>query len=118
MIATLLIALLAAGAPTQQPSEQPALKCEIGPAIKKYGGNDWLVYGCADGHSVVVAAGSPNPATPFVFFLAPDGNGGIVLHGEGTGAETATKPAYDSLSTMTSSDLDILFLEARHANKP
>ncbi|MGY1521239.1 hypothetical protein [Luteimonas sp. A482] len=116
MIATLLITLLVAGAPAEQPSEQPALQCNIGPAVKQFGGNDWLVYGCADGHSVVVTAGLPNPATPFVFIITPDGNGGIELHGEGTGAKSATKPAYDNLSTMSSSDLAELFQEARQAN--
>ena len=116
MIATLLITLLAAGAPAEQPSEQPALQCNIGPAVKQFGGNVWLVYGCADGHSVVVTAGSPNPATPFVFIITPDGSGGIELHGEGTGAKSATKPAYDSLSAMSSSDLAALFQEARRAN--
>jgi len=120
MITTVLITLLAVAEPTQsaaaQPVEKPALQCNIGPAVKRYGGNDWLVYGCADGHSVVVTAGSPNPATPFVFIITPDGSGGIELHGEGTGAKSATKPAYDSLSTMSSSDLAALFQEARQAN--
>ena len=116
MIATLLITLLATGAPAEQPSEQPALQCNIGPAVKQFGGNDWLVYGCADGHSVVVTAGSPNPATPFFFIITPDSSGGIELHGEGTGAKSATKPAYDSLSVMSSSDLAALFQEARRAN--
>lgn len=48
------------------------------------GGNDWVVYACADGQSVVVAAGAPNPATPFIFIVRPDGDG-IALYGEGTG---------------------------------
>ncbi len=116
MIATLLMTLLATTTPAQQPSEQPALECNIGPAVKKFGGNDWLAYGCADGHSVVVAAGSPNPATPFFFIITPDGSGGIELYGEGTGDKTATKSAHDSLSTMTSSDLAEFFREVSRAN--
>ena len=121
MIATVLLTLLAVAEPvqsatTEQPAEQPALQCNIGPAVKQYGGNDWLVYGCADNRSVVVTAGSPNPATPFVSIITPHGSGGIELHGEGTGAESATKPAYDSLSAMSSSDLVALFQEARQAN--
>jgi len=116
MIATLLIALLATGTPAESATEEPALQCNIGPATKQYGGNDWLVYGCADGRSIVVTAGAPNPATPFVFIVTPDGSGGIELHGEGTGSKSATKPAYDSLSTMSSSDLAALFEEASQAN--
>ncbi|AKU51436.1 hypothetical protein AKJ12_17750 [Xanthomonas arboricola pv. juglandis] len=64
----------------------------------------------------MVAAGAPNPATSFVFILTPYGNGGIELHGEGTGTESATKPAYDSLNKMSSSDLAALFQEASRAN--
>ncbi len=116
MIATLLIALLATGTSTVPATEQPALECNIGPAVKQLGGNDWLVYGCADGHSVVVTAGAPNPATPFVFILTPDGGGGIELYGEGTGAKSATEPAYDSLSKMSDSDLATLFQKASRAN--
>ena len=117
MIATLLITILAAGVSAEPATEQPALRCDIGPAVKQFGGNDWLVYGCADGHSVVVTAGAPNPATPFVFILTPDGIGGIELHGEGTGAESATKPAYESLSKMSGSDLAALFQEASRTNE-
>lgn len=116
MIATLLIALLATGMSTEPVNEQPVLECNIGPAVKQFGGNDWLVYGCADGHSLVVTAGAPNPATPFVFTLTPDGGGGVELHGEGTGTKSATQPAYDSLSKMSASDLAALFEEASRAN--
>lgn len=116
MIATLIIALLATGTSTVPATEQPTLECNIGPVVKQFGGNDWLVYGCADGHSVVVTAGAPNPATPFVFILTPDGGGGIELHGEGTGAKSATDPAYDSLSKMSDADLAALFNEASQAN--
>lgn len=118
MLATLLIALLASGAPTEPASDQPALQCDIGPAFRQFGGNDWLVYGRADNRSVVVTAGAPNPAAPFVFIITPDGQGGIELHGEGTGARSATKPAYDALSTFSSSDLAALFQEARQAHGP
>ena len=116
MTVTLLIALLATGTSAMPATEQPALECNIGPAAKQFGGNGWLVYGCADGHSVVVTAGAPNPAAPFVFILTPDGGGGIELHGEGTGAKSATEPAYDSLSKMSELDLAALFQEASRAN--
>jgi hypothetical protein len=118
MIAILLITLLAAGTLPAPPAEEPTLECNIGPAITQFGGNDWLVYGCADGQSVVVTAGAPNPAAPFFFIITPDGSGGIELHGEGTGSKTATKPAYDGLSIMSSTDLAALFQQARESNAP
>ena len=118
MIATVLITLLAAGTPAVAAPEQPALQCNIGPATKQLGGNDWLVYGCEDGRSVVVTAAAPNPATPFVFIVTPDGDGGIELHGEGTGAKSATQPAYESLSTMSAAELATLFQQTRQAGSP
>ncbi|MBB5882064.1 hypothetical protein GGR74_003286 [Xanthomonas arboricola] len=117
MIATLFIALLAASSSTVPATEQPALQCNIGPALKRFGGNNWLVYGHTDGRSVVITADTPNPATPFIFILAPDGNGGIRLHGEGNVTESATKPTYDRLSKMSSSGLAALFQGASRASR-
>lgn len=118
MVATLLFSLLLGGSTPEPAAEPPALQCNIGPTAMQLGGNDWVVYGCVDGRSVIVVASSPNPAAPFVFIITPDDSGGIELHGEGTGAKSATKPAYDVLSTMSSSDLAVLFQRARQADRP
>ena len=80
------------------------------------GGNDWLVYGCADGKSVVVVAGEPNPAAPFVFILTPHAKE-VELHGEGTGAKTATQPAYDQLSKMSVDQLAGLYSKTLASSK-
>ncbi|TZF90727.1 hypothetical protein [Cognatilysobacter lacus] len=113
MIALVLTAALLAGSPASA-AEQPELQCNLGPASERVGGNDWIVYGCADGKSVVVVAGAPNPAAPFVFILTPVG-GQIELHGEGNGAKSATKPAYDQLSAMSVEDLAALYRKASSA---
>ena len=116
MIEALLTAMLAATSPAAAAaSEEPALQCNIGPATTQLGGNAWLLYGCADGRSVVVVAAPPNPASPFVFIVAPDGGGGIELHGEGTGAKSATQPPYERLNSMSSADLATLFQQAQQA---
>jgi hypothetical protein len=116
MISALAIAMLAASSGANASAAQaPALQCNIGPTTAQLGGNDWLMYGCADGHSVVVVAAPPNPASPFVFIVTPDGNGGIELHGEGTGSKSATEPAYKTLSSMSSADLEAFYQQARHA---
>ena len=60
---------------------------------------------------MVVVAGEPNPAAPFVFILTPHGNE-IELHGEGNGAKSATKPAYDQLAAMSVEDLAALHRKA------
>lgn len=86
MLGTALLVLLTAPslAEPERQAGEAELQCHIGPARKHLGGNDWVVYACADGQSVVVAAGAPNPATPFIFIVRPDGDG-IALYGEGTG---------------------------------
>jgi hypothetical protein len=116
MITTLLVVTLAAStaAPATGPDES-ALQCNIGPATIQLGGNDWLMYGCADGRSLVVVAAPPNPASPFFFIATPDGSGGIELQGEGTGAKSATESAYESLRTLSSAELARLFLQAEQA---
>ena len=118
MIAILLLTSLAVSSQAAPATEQPVLQCNIGPAAKRFGRNDWVVYGCTDGHSVVVIAETPNPAAPYVFFLTPDGKDGIELHGEGTGAESATQPVYEILKTASASDLTALFQLASQPEEP
>jgi hypothetical protein len=110
MIALVLTAALLASSPASA-AEQPELQCNLGPATERIGGNDWIVYGCADGKSVVVVAGEPNPAAPFVFILTPHGSE-IELHSEGNGAKSATKPAYDQLAAMSVEDVAALYRKA------
>ena len=114
MIAILFSLLISAADPQAAPSTEQELKCEIGPAVKSLGGNDWLIYACQDGNSVVVAAGAPNPATPFFFIVRPDGEG-ITLYGEGTGEKSATEPAYNDLKDLKAADLASLYKEAQTA---
>ena len=93
------------------------LSCDLGPATERIGGNDWLVYGCKDGASVVVVAGPPNPASPFYFVVAPK-DGGIGVYGEGTGPRAATDPAYAQLHAMTADELARLHRKAVAAGAP
>ena len=110
MIAILLSTLLAAaGSPATE--EAPPLRCDIGPIAESVGGNVWTVYACADGQTVVVVAADPNPAAPFVFIVAPDGDG-VKLSGEGSGPASATDPAYEQLKSMSAADLAALYLKA------
>ncbi len=106
-----LLALLAAASLAEPQAGQAELQCQTGPATKHLGGNDWAVYACADGRSVVVAAGAPNPASPFFFIIQPDGDG-IILYGEGTGDKAATEPAYNALLAMSATDLAELHQQA------
>ena len=93
----------------------PPLNCEAGPAKKTYGGNPWLVYACDDGRSAVVVSDQGNPAMPFyfIFYVKPDGD--MRLYGEGTGAKSATQPAFDELSKLGQAEVAALVAEARAA---
>ena len=55
-----------------------------------------------------------NPAMPFVFILTPDADG-YRLHGEGTGAQDATRPAFEELSQMTEAERNALLTETKAA---
>lgn len=114
MIGTVLIALIAASTPAGTSGEGAPLQCDIGPTTTRIAGQDWLVYACADGRSVVVVAGAPNPATPFVFIVRPEGEA-IVLHGEGNAPRSATEPAYRVLKEMRATELSALYQQAEAA---
>lgn len=116
MIAILLTAALATPVAATD-TAGTGLSCDLGPAAERIGGNDWLVYGCGDGASVVVVAGPPNPASPFYFFVTPK-NGGIDVYGEGTGPRTETDPAYAQLRAMTADDVGRLHRKAVAAGAP
>jgi hypothetical protein len=88
----------------------------VGPVYKIFGGTKWLVYGCADGHSVVVISAPGNPATPFYFMLSPGGRGYEVV-GEGEGQREATAAAYAELKALTESQVKALVAEAGRARK-
>ena len=91
----------------------PALNCEVGPAKKSYGGNPWLVYACDDALSAVVVSDQGNPAMLFYFILYVKPDGGMRLYGEGTGAKSATQPAFDELSKLDQAGVAALVAEAR-----
>jgi hypothetical protein len=89
------------------------LDCSTGPVIHAYGGNDWYVYSCSDGESVVILSVSESPAHPF-YFMFFRGADGYELVGEGTGNKAATAPAFEELKTLTVCDIAALIAETRN----
>lgn len=87
------------------------LKCESGPINKTFGKTRWLVYGCADGRSIVVVSAPDSPAFPFYFMVFPGENGYDVV-GEGTGRKEATSMAYDDLKALSEAAIKALHAEA------
>jgi hypothetical protein len=114
MFSSLAALALTGMAPVLAAEEHPpALNCEVGPLNKAYGGNPWLVYACDDNRSAVVVSDQGNPAMPFYFILYVKPDGTMRLYGEGTGAKSATQPAFDELSKLDQAGVAALVAEAR-----
>ena len=77
----------------------PKLSCERGGGISRYGGTEWMVYGCSDNKTLLFITAQGNPATPFYFILAPKG-GGYQLFGEGSGDKRLTDAAYTEIHAL------------------
>jgi len=73
-----------------------------------FGGTPWVMYGCDDGKSLVVATSADNPASPFVFVVAWEPHG-YRVSGEGQGDRTASSSAFDELRALTSEQITELY---------
>jgi hypothetical protein len=100
-------ATLAPAEPQQATSAPPPMKCETGPARRTFGGTQWIVYSCDDHTSMVVVSAEGNPASPFYFFLKPNG-GTYTVSGEGNGEKKASDAAGDALAKMTPAEFTTL----------
>lgn len=105
----------AANSTGPKPESQP-LQCEAGPLKKTFGKTPWLVYGCADGRSLVAVSAPGNPAMPFYFMLYPNKNG-LTIVGEGTGQKEASAQAYAELSVFTEAQVRAVFDEIKASGK-
>jgi hypothetical protein len=103
MIAPVFLALVVAQA-------EP-MKCEAGPLDRSFGRSEWVVYGCSDGRSVVVAAKEGNPAGPFFFIFAAKGET-YELYGEGDGDKAASDAAYADLQKLDTAAIAGLYAQA------
>jgi len=95
-------------------AQQVQLNCNAGPVEQTFGGTPWVVYGCDDGRSIVVATRADNPANPFVFVVAWEPHG-YRVHGEGNGDRTASASAFDELSAMNQEQITALYSSAQQA---
>lgn len=93
-------------------AEEENLKCNIGPIVKNYGGNDWAVYSCTDNASAIIVSVAESPAHPFYFMFAKQ-NADYQLIGEGTGNQSATAAAYAELETFSPVEIEQLVLETK-----
>ena len=84
------------------------LTCQTGPAEHKFAEQQWMLYACSDGHSVVAVSGPQSPSNPFMFILGWS-EGKYSLHGEGTGNKAATDAVYDELSKYSQSQIEELY---------
>jgi hypothetical protein len=94
-----------------------SLQCEVGPVQRAYGGNDWQIYSCDDGESLVFVSTPESTAHPFYFLLAYE-SGAMSLVGEGTGSKDATKAAHDELARLSDVDRRKLVDETKAVSAP
>jgi len=79
---------------------------------RAFGGNDWQIYSCGDGESLVFVSTPQSAAHPFYFLLAYE-SGAMRLIGEGTGSQVATKAAHDELVQLSDQDRRTLIEETK-----
>ena len=114
IVIVLNIALLASWTNSIADSHTKALRCDIGPAIKQFGGSQWLVYACNDNKSIVVVSAPGNPAMPF-YFSFQIMNVEYKLNGEGSGSKDASNAAFIELQKLSKDEILKLLNEARNA---
>ena len=88
------------------PDKPTPLSCNVGPDKRVIGGNEWLVFACDDGASIVIVSAEGNPASPFVFSFIRDLLGKHRLTGEGNGDKIGSKAAFDELSAWARDDIE------------
>ncbi|WP_066528986.1 hypothetical protein [Erythrobacter sp. CCH5-A1] len=88
------------------PDKPTPLSCDVGPDKRIIAGNEWLVFACDDGASIVIISAEGNPASPFVFSFIQDLLGKHHLRGEGNGDKIGSKAAFDELSAWSSEDIE------------
>lgn len=101
---------------TVDAEEKPRLTCDRGGDIGRYGGTEWMVYGCSDGKTLLFFTAQGNPATPFYFILTPK-DGGYQLYGEGTGEKRLTDAAFAEIQALTATQIAAL-LASHGAPRP
>lgn len=94
------------------PELRAALECKKGPLAKSVGGHPWLVYSCSDGASLVFASAPGNPASPFYFFVKPDGDG-LAISGTGNGSKEASTAAFQDLKALSLNDVRAIVAETK-----
>jgi len=99
------------------PELQAALECKQGPLARTFGGQPWLVYSCSDKASLVLASAPGNLASPYYFFVKPDGDG-LAISGTGNGSKEASAAAFEDLKTLSVNDVRVIVAETRRKQRP
>ena len=115
MIAACILLLLVtpAFAAGQSGKDKP-VSCTAGPVTKIFGGTSWLVYGCADGRSVLVVSDRDSADLKYIM-LSPT-RSGVHVVSEGWGEGPGGNAAFATFKAMSAKDLGALVAEARRAD--
>ncbi len=114
LLSVFLALLSSIASPARGAGEMPALKCDVGPLTRAYGGAAWLVYSCHDDKSLTFVAAPGSPAAPFYFTLYVK-DGVYQLVGEGTGDKKTTDAAYAELGKLSTTQILQLIVQTKKA---
>ena len=107
------LALLVGTAPlVHAAGKAPALKCDVGPVTRTYGGAPWLVYSCHDDKSLTFVSAPGNPASPSYFTLYVK-DGIYQIEGQGTGDKKVTDATYAELDKLSTTEILQLIVQTK-----
>ena len=112
--ACLLLSVAAPALAAGHPHKKETVACTTGPVTKTYGGSTWLVYGCADGRSVLVISNQGDQNTSEYVMLSP-ARTGVQVVSEGWGDVGNGNAAFAQLKGMSATDLESLLAETSEA---
>jgi len=88
------------------------IACKTGPVTRTFGGQSWLVYSCADRHSILVVSNHGDPPTSEYIMLSPVRDH-VEVVGEGWATGTGGNTAFAEMKDMSARQLGVLVAETR-----
>jgi hypothetical protein len=95
-LATLFLASPAAAGPVAGATH---FVCDVGPAVRNFGGAQWLVYSCGDGRTLLFE-GAPSGAADRLYFEVSFDQSGVQLGGRSADRTNVTDAAFKDVAAL------------------